>query len=67
MTKAEAAAEGFVAVLKALPKKARDAVLVRIACDQAFARDILDLATVEDRRDDSARPFREYLSLTRGQ
>lgn len=67
MTKAEAAAEGFVTVLKALPKTERDAVIVRIARDDDFARDILDLATIADRRDEPSRPFREYLSEKRGQ
>lgn len=61
MTKTEAAAKGFMAVLKALPKAERDAVVVRIARDKEFARDILDLATIEKRRGEPARPFRDYL------
>ena len=67
MTKAEAAAEGFLSVLKALPKTERDAVIVRIARDEDFGRDILDLATIADRRDEPSRPFREYLSEKRVQ
>ncbi len=66
MTKAEATAEGFLNVLKALPEKERDAVVVRIARDDDFGRDILDLATIADRRDEPSRPFREYLSEKRG-
>lgn len=62
MTKAEATADGFLAVLKALPDSERDAVVVRIARDTDFAQDILDLATIEERRKESSRPFRQYLS-----
>ena len=62
MTKAEATADGFLKVLKALPKADRDAVIVRIARDKDFARDILDLATIAERSDEPSRPFREYIS-----
>ena len=62
MTKAQAAtADVFLTALKALPKAERDAVLVRIARDRAFARDILDLALIADRREEPSRPFRDYL------
>jgi hypothetical protein len=63
MTKAQqATADVFLTALKALPKRERDAVVVRIARDKAFARDILDLAVIADRRGERSRPFREYLS-----
>ena len=63
MTKAQAAtAEVFLTALKALPKAEQDAVVVRIAQDRAFARDILDLATFTDRRDEPSRPFRDYVA-----
>ena len=63
MNEAQAAtADVFITALKALPKAERDAVLVRIARDKAFARDILDLAVIADRRKEPSRPFREYLS-----
>jgi len=62
MTQAETIAEVFVTALKALPKHERDAVLVRIARDRAFARDLLDLATIAERRRQPSRPFREYLA-----
>ena len=66
MKNAEATAEGFVAVLKALPKTERDAVIVRLAHDEEIAQDLLDLATIEQRRDEPVRPFREYLSEKHG-
>jgi len=54
-----ATADVFLTALKALPKGERDAVVVRIARDKAFARDILDLALIADRRGERSRPFRE--------
>ncbi len=63
MTKAQrATADVFLTALKALPKAERDAVVVRIARDRAFARDILDLALIADRRGERSRPFRDYLA-----
>ncbi len=62
MAKAQrATADVFLTALKALPKAERDAVVVRIARDKAFARDILDLALIADRRGERSRPFSEYL------
>lgn len=62
MTKTEATAEVFLTALKALPKAERDAVLVKIARDKAFARDLRDLAVIEERRGEPMRPFSEYLA-----
>ncbi len=63
MTKTtEATADVFLTALKALPKTERDQVVARIARDRTFRRDILDLALIADRRGESSRPFREYLS-----
>jgi len=63
MTKAQqATAEVFLTALKALPKVERDAVVVRIARDKAFTREILDLAVLADRQNEPSRPFRKYLS-----
>ncbi len=63
MTKAQrATADVFLTALKALPKRERDAVVLHIARDKTFARDILDLAVIADRRGERSRPFRKYLS-----
>ena len=68
MTKAQkATADVFLTALKALPKPERDAVVVRIARDRAFARDIVDLALMADRRKESSRSFRGYLSEKKDQ
>jgi hypothetical protein len=62
MTQAESIAEVFMTALKALPKRERDAVLVRIARDRALARDLLDLAVIAERRRQPSRLFRKYLA-----
>jgi len=62
MTHPEALADVFLFALKALPKRERDAVLVRIARDKSLARDLADLALIAERRSQPSRPFREYLA-----
>lgn len=62
MTKAEKTAEGFLAVLKALPKTERDAVVARIAQDEQLGQDMLDLALIASRRNEDSRSFRTYLA-----
>lgn len=67
MTKVQGAtADVFLTALKALPKGQRDAVVVRIARDRAFRRDILDIALIAERRTEPTRPFCEYLAERRG-
>lgn len=67
MTKSQrATADVFLTALKALPKPERDAVVVRIARDRVFARDILDLALLAERRSERSRPFRDYLAEKTG-
>jgi hypothetical protein len=61
----EATADSFITLLKALPKAQRDAIVVRIARDEEFANDILDLAAIARRRKERSRPFREYLAEKR--
>ena len=65
MTETQATAEIFYTALKALPKIERDAVIVRIANDKSLARDLMDLATIAQRRNEPSRPFRQYLSARR--
>ena len=62
MTHPEAVADVFFTALKSLSRRERDAVLVRIARDKAMARDLLDLATIAERRPQPSRPFRKYLA-----
>jgi len=65
MSEIEATAEVFYTALMALSKSERDAVLVRIANDKSWARDLVDLATIARRRPEPSRPFRRYLSAKR--
>ena len=62
MTETQATAEVFYTALKALTKIERDAVLVRIAKDKSISRDLMDLATIAQRRNEPSRPFRKYLT-----
>ena len=61
MTAKEATAEVFYTAFKALPREERDAVIVRLAREKSIREDLLDLATVERRRKEPSRPFREFL------
>ena len=62
----KATAEVFFTAFKALPKAERDEIVVRMAGDRSLRRDLLDLATIAERQQESSRPFDEYLAA-RGQ
>ncbi len=62
MTTSQATAEVFMTALRALPKKERQAVLARITDDDQLREDLLDLATLAQRRNELSRPFREFLA-----
>jgi hypothetical protein len=65
MTKNEATAEVFWTAFKVLPRKDQQTVLRRVLSDEKLRRDLLDLAVIESRRSESARPLREYLKDAR--
>jgi len=60
MTSTEATAEVFWTALKALPRKEQQAVLRHVVQDEKLRRDLLDLALIEERRAEPARPLRDY-------
>jgi hypothetical protein len=62
MTELEATAEVFWTALKALPRKEQQAVLRRVLQDKKLRNDMMDLALIEERRTESARPLREVLA-----
>lgn len=66
MGKAEALAEVFLTALRSLPKTDRDRVLEGLVKDKTLRRDLMDLATIEERRHESSRPFRHYLKERQG-
>jgi hypothetical protein len=65
MTAHEATAEVFWTALKALPRKEQQAVLRRVVQDEKLRHDMLDLALIEERRAEPARPLRAALKSSR--
>jgi hypothetical protein len=61
MTKVEATAEVFWTAFNVLPREDKQAVIRRILQDDRLRRDLIDLAFIEERRDEPSRPLREYL------
>jgi hypothetical protein len=62
MIPAEAKAEVFWQAFKGLPKKEQHLVVQKLLQDREFVEDLMDIATIEQRRSESARPLEEYLS-----
>ena len=65
MTQTEATAEVFWTALKALPRKEQQALLRRVVQDEKLRHDLVDLALIESRRAEPARPLRAYLKDSR--
>ena len=65
MTPAEATAKVFLAALRSLPKKQRQAVLCALADVDELREDLLDLALIAERRHEPSRPFSQYLAETK--
>ena len=65
MTAQEATAEVFWTAFQALPRKERQAVLRRVVQDEKLRHDMLDLALIEERRTEPARPLRDALKSSR--
>ncbi len=61
MGKTEALAEVFLTAFRSLPKPDRDRILVGLVKDKTLRRDLMDLATIEERKKGPSRPFRDYL------
>jgi len=61
MTKTEATAEVFWTAFNALLPEEKRAVVQRIVRDENLRRDLMDLALIEERRNEPERPLREYL------
>lgn len=56
------AAKDVLKSFKKLPRAQRSELLVEMARDKRLSQDILDLATIANRRNEPSRPFREYLA-----
>ncbi len=61
MTKTQATAEVFWTAFEALRPVDKQAVLRRMLQDASLRRDLLDLATIESRASEPARPLSKYL------
>lgn len=61
MTKVEATAEVFWTAFNVLPREDKQAVIRRILQDEHLRRDLMDLALIEERRNEPSRPLREHL------
>jgi hypothetical protein len=62
MTTIDATSEVFMTAFRALPKKAREAVVDKMLRDTEFREDLMDTAIIEQRRREPSRPLEEYLS-----
>lgn len=61
MTKTEATAEVFWTAFRGLPRRERRAVIERMLQDKNLRRDLMDIAVIESRQAEPARPLRQYL------
>lgn len=62
MTGQQATAQVFWTAFQALPKGAREDFLARLAADRRVREDLMDMALIEKRRSQKARPFSQYLT-----
>jgi hypothetical protein len=60
-------ADSVYATFRSLKKGEREAVIERLLQDRQFREDLLDIATVEQRRSEPGRPLREYLASRKAQ
>ena len=58
MTAAAATAEVFWTAFRSLPKAERQAVIEKLLADLRFREDLIDAATVQQRRKEPARPLK---------
>ncbi len=61
MAKPEKLAEGILTAIRSLPKRERELILLGLVKDRNLRRDLIDLATIEERKKEPSRPFRDYL------
>ena len=61
MAKPEKLAEGFLMAIRSLPRRDRELILLGLVKDRNLRHDLIDLATIEERKKEPSRPFRDYL------
>ncbi|MCK4353596.1 hypothetical protein KAW65_09360 [candidate division WOR-3 bacterium] len=62
MSVKEAKAEVFWMAFSTLQKKERQSVIERLLKDTEFREDLIDMAILEQRREESSRPLEDYLA-----
>ena len=67
MAKPEKLAEGFLTAIRSLPKRDRELIILGLVKDRNLRHDLIDLATIEERRAEPSRPFRDYLKARKRQ
>ena len=65
MTTPEATSEVFWIAFRALPKKAREAVVEKLLKDKEFMEDLVDIVILEQRSKEPSRSLDEYLAEKR--
>ena len=65
MDTVEATSEVFLTAFRALPKKAREAVVEKMLNDEEFLEDLVDTVIIEQRRKEPSRNLDEYLAHRR--
>jgi hypothetical protein len=62
MTRTQATAEIFLTAFYTLSKPDQTTVVERLLEDQEFGEDLMDIAILEQRRQEPSRPLTEYLA-----
>ena len=62
MTKVEAKARVFQMAFDTLSREEKETVVKHLLEDYKIREDIIDIALIEQRKKECARPFREYLA-----
>ena len=65
MNTVEATSDVFLTAFRALPKKAREAVVEKMLSDEEFLEDLIDTVIIEQRRKEPSRNLDEYLAHRR--
>jgi hypothetical protein len=61
MTETEATAEIFWTAFRVLPRAEQQIVLRKLLQDNNLRHDLMDLALIEERKDEPSRPLQDYL------
>lgn len=62
VTTIDATSEVFMTAFRALPKKAREAVVDKMLSDKEYREELIDVALIEQRRKEPSRPLEQYLA-----